>query len=761
MDDPASVVHAQMRFGQGIANTWPYHAFATMREQARQSQLVASFRDSVGVSLSAGETPARADSLLFVSGGYLTTLGGRPVLGRTLLPSDDEPGSPPVVVVNHRFWTSRLGADPAIAGKTIWLSGSAVTIAGVIDRSFTGPVDTPPAFWAPFASYGAISRDRSFDRTSRAQVTIVGRVVRGGGGHERAAAEQELSAIAATLPDVAIRSETGATMPVIGVRLDGASSPMDGPDSLQMLAVVGVILLIVGLVLALACANVANLLLAGAAARTREIGVRLALGASRGRILRQLLSESLLIGLMAGGAGLLLSLWLVPIAAAGIGAPEFADVRPGFPVLLFTIGISVLAGIGAGLAPARYGSASDLAGVLKSQSAQTSSPPKAARLRRLFIGFQAAASVLLLVTAALFLRAALHVVRVDIGFDADRLVTVIPAFPRSGLGAPATDAYWRSAIERVRAIPSVEQAALASSLPFGGAVAIRHVDRLQRNGLMYRLYENRTDAAYFTTAGLRVLRGRSYTADEVRANAPVAVVSESIVRDFLGGAEPVGASLAAVSSDLAAVTIIGVASEALTGRIIGLGNGTIYRPLPASDLQNAQLLIRAARPDGIVREIHQVLLAVDPRVRPFTTVMARDVSRYLSEPKVLATVSGAVAILALVLAVLGLYGVTTFVVSQRMREMRVRQAIGASTGDIVRILVRQSLTPVVIGLTAGLAMALAAVRVLAPALSGVNPYDPAAIVGAVVVLLGAATVAVLSPALRAGHADPAAVLRES
>ena len=156
-----------------------------------------------------------------------------------------------------------------------------------------------------------------------------------------------------------------------------------------------------------------------------------------------------------------------------------------------------------------------------------------------------------------------------------------------------------------------------------------------------------------------------------------------------------------------------------------------------------------------------MLLAVDPRVRPITTVMGRDVGRYMSEPKVLATVSGAVAILALVLAVLGLYGVTTFVVSQRMREMRVRQAIGASTGDIVRLLVRQSLTPVLIGLVAGLAVALAAVRVLAPALSGVNPYDPAAIVGAVVVLLGAAPSPSCSPALRAVHADPAAVLRQS
>ena len=757
MDDPASVVRVQMLVTQGMSTEWPYHAFADMRHRARLSRVEASahVHDGVRFSTTPGESPARVDSLRLVSGGYLPTLGGRAVLGRTLLPSDDEAGAEPVVVLSHRFWTARLNGDPSIVGRTIWLSGNPATVVGVVDPGFTGPIDTAPAFWAPFGSYGAIYRDRPIDRTSATHVSVVARVAP---GVAREAAQRELSTVAAALPDVGIRADGSVFLPVTGVQLDGASSPMDGPDGAGMLLLVGVILLIVGLILALACANVANLLLAGAAARAREIGIRLALGASRGRIVRQLLCESVLIGLIAGAAGLVLSLWLVPMVTAAIGAPETHDARPDAMVYSFTAAIAVLAGIGAGLAPARHGSRGDLVAVLKSQSAQAGGPPASSRLRRWFIGLQAAASILLLVTAALFLRAALHMTRLDLGFDADRLAAVTPSFPSSGMSTEAVDAYWRSAIERVRALPSVEQASLALYPPFGGAVSVTNLDR---NGATYRIYENRTDAGYFATAGVRVVRGRGYNAAEARANAPVAVVSESIVRDFLGGAEPIGATLSAVSERLSGVTIVGVVADAVTARVRGTGNGTIYRPFSPDDGRAARLVVRSAHPPAIVRDLEETLLSVDPRVRPITTIVGDDVERHLNEPKVLAGLSGAVAMLALVLAVLGVYGVTTFVVNQRMWELHVRRAIGASTRDVVRLLVRQSLTPVIIGLVAGLLVALAAVRVLTPALSGVSPYDPSAILGAVGVLLGAALAAVLSPALRAAHADPAAVLRQA
>ena len=524
-------------------------------------------------------------------------------------------------------------------------------------------------------------------------------------------------------------------------------------------SLVGVILLIVGLILALACANVANLLLAGAAARTREIGIRLALGASRGRILRQLLGESVLIGLIAGGAGLLLSLWLVPIVVSAIGPPESHDVRPEPRCTCSRRSSPCCREPVPGLAPARHGSRGDLVAVLKSQGTQAGGPPAASRLRRWFIGFQAAASILLLVTAALFLRGALHMTRLELGFDADRLATVTPSFPSSELRPEAADAYWRSALEQVRGLPSVEQASLARYPPFGGTTSVRNLDR--GGGDLPHLREPHGRRRTSRRPGFVFVRGRGYSADEVRANAPVAVVSESIVRDFLGGAEPIGATLSAVAEPLSS------SHDRRRGR------RSRHRTHPR---QRQRHDLPAALADGPARcearGSFRTSIGDRPRSREDAACgrPSRAAGHERHEPRrrplhERAESAGghvrAVASLALVLAVLGLYGVTTFVVNQRMWELQVRQAIGASTGDIVRLLVRQSLTPVMIGLVAGLMVALAAVRVLTPALVGHQLLrsrgDPRR--GGRARRRGA--VAVLSPALRAAHADPAAVLRQA
>jgi predicted permease len=753
MDDPATISRIQMIVRFGSSTAWPYEAFRELQDRARLARIEASVRETVRVARQPADSDEQKTEMLIVSAGYLPMLGGRAALGRSLQPQDDAPGAAPVVVVNHAFWSARLNADPNAIGQPLWLFGHPFTVVGVIEPSFTGPVDTPPSLWLPFGSYGALYGDRPLDRTSRLLVRLI---ARSAPGVSRSVAEQELSTLAAALPDdVGIRLESGAIDPVTGVRLDAAGSRFDGPDAVEMMLVIGLILFVVALVLALACANVANLLLAGAASRGREIGIRLAIGASRGRILRQLLTESLLIGLIAGGGGLALSLVAVTAIASAVGLSESYDVRPDGVVLVFTVVVSVLSGIGAGLAPAYYSARGDLTAALRTETAGGGTRRQTSRLRRGFIGLQAAASIVLLVTAALFTRAAWHLTTIDIGFDAKALVAIAPGFPQS-FTAGDVSRYWPLALDRVRAIPAVEDAALVLHTPFGGSITVTNLDR---NGVTYQIFENRTDAAYFQTAGLRIVRGRPYSAAEVAATAPVAVISEGVVRDVLGGRDPIGTSLGDVTRHLAGVTVVGVVEDAVTARVRGAGHGAIYRPIDSASLSLAQLVVRAPHPEAVVRNLQSALVAADPRVRPSLTVVSDDVDRYLNEPIVLAGLSGSMGALALVLAVLGLYGVTAFVVGQRVRELSIRLAIGASTAAIARLVIRQSLTPVVIGLIAGLAVALAIARLITPALSGLSPYDPVAIGGATLLLLGAALLAAAFPALRAARTDPIQSLR--
>jgi predicted permease len=751
MDNPHTVVRVQRLFDRGLATQWPYDVFAQLRAQARLARVEASSSDSVSFSWTPDGEGVHEGDLLAVSGGYLQMLGARAAHGRILLPADDLAGAAGVVVLNHAFWKARFGADASIVGRTAWLSGRPWTIAGVLEPGFTGPEDTPPAIWAPLRSYQAAAYGEPEDRSSAILVDVIARVLE---DRKRAPAQAELSAIAAALPD---RADVGAgrTARTTGVGLQNASSPLDSTASTDAVLIISLIFLFVGLVLALACANVANLLLAGAARRAKEIGIRFAMGASRSRIVRQLLTESLLIGVAAGLLGVALTFWTLPIVTAAVGMPATYDLRLDVRVLLFATAIALAAGAGAGLAPARHGARRDLAAILKSDGAQSGTPRSAARLRRWFIGFQAAASIVLLVTAALFTRAAAQIATMDLGVEAERLVAASPRFGR-GFPDAAIEAYWRAALERTRAIPSVENASLVLYAPFGDAVGLTNLDV---NGARYRLLDNRTDAAYFDTAGVRLVRGRGYSEDEVAASAPVAVVSENVVRDFFGDRDPIGASLGHVFRDLTGVTVVGVVREGAASRIRGAG-GTVYRPLDPVAARAARLLIRGPQPAGILRDVQRTLTAVDSRVRPDVHLVKDDLERHAREPRVLAGVSMTVAAIALGLAVLGMHGVTAFVVGERTREISVRMAIGGSAASVVGLLIRQSVRPILIGGAIGMAIALGVSRLIAPGLSGTSPYDPLALASAVLVLVATSLAAVLAPARRAAKADPALVLRE-
>jgi predicted permease len=692
-----------------------------------------------------------------VSGGYLPMMNPRASLGRILTAADDAPGAASVVVINHAWWSRTLAADPSIVGQPLWLNGRPFVVVGVTEPGFAGTVDTPPAMWTTLANYHVLHGGAPLDRRSATTVNVAIRLTP---GVSIAQAEAGLSSIVRSArlgrtgladPDAPAGAGTGrgayTSAPeeaATGVRLlSFATRP--GKSGGQIGLIVVVVLTAIGLVLVLACANVTNLLLASAAARRTEIGLRIALGAGRARIVRQLLTESVTLGLIAGALGVLFTAWLIPILVDLVSVPDTFDVKPDGRVYAFLCVISIMAGLGAGLAPARD--------ALRDMRASNRSTGSGSR-RSVLVAVQAASSMVLLVLAALLARGAAEAARLDVGFDASGLIAISPAFER-GTYSAAAGAFWDLALERVRALPGVQSATLAEVPPFSGA---SRVTIFNRPGARYTIYHNDTRAEYFGTLGLRLLAGRTYSSDEVSSRAPVAVISEALARDFFPGGNPIGQSLGRIIEGSGA-TIIGIVSNTITARLREPGAAAVYQPI--RDPLTASMIVRTSgSTDPLIGSLQGTVGSIDSRLRVEVTKVIDGLERQRDEPRALSTLAGLLAAVAFVLALVGLYGVTAFITGQRRPEIGVRIALGAHGTDVMRLLMRDCLRPVLGGLAAGVLVAALGSRVLAGILYGISPADPLAFAGALIVLLTAAIVAVFVPARRAAAVDPAAVLRQ-
>jgi putative ABC transport system permease protein len=754
MDDPASVAHVA-RSGEPAWVGWPYAQFLEMRAGTTLAAVEASVDEKVRVrgARDGDDVPNR--SIRFVSGGYLEILGGRPFLGRALQPADDLPAALPVVVVSHTFWRTYLNADASLVGKSVWVNDTPVTLVGVLQPEFTGPVSAPVSMWAALAVFDDLQLGTPFTPTAApTSVEVIARLAPGTG--EKALQENLSAVVTHSTVDVA-RPIPRAFAPAAQVY--SAASPMSGPVGGDTLPILISVIGIVVLVLALACANTANLLMACAVARMREMGLRLAMGATRGRLVRQLISESVLLGVIAGAMGFVLAFWLVPLLGrlAEVG-PE-VNLAPDWRVLVFTLGVALVSGVGAGLSPARYGSRGQLLTALQSQSGGRGGARMPPRFRQYFVALQAAVSMLLLVCAALLVRAAVTIMSTDVGFDADRLIAVSLNVPRTGFDEPS---YVNTAIEAVRQLASVQAASVTLYAPWGNTT--EHA-RFNVGGRTYKISVNRSDAHFLRVAGLQVLRGSSFTPAQVAAEAPVALISESVARAFFPGIDPIGQALPAIpdliDTHQNGVTIIGVVRDAMLTYVDTRAYGTIYRPLREQRDNAPSLVIRTAMPAVTTRAVEGVLRQLDPRVRVDTRPVREGLDRFISVKRRLAAVLTPVAVLALVLAGLGVYGVTTFVIGQRTEEVSVRLAIGASPRDVMRLLLTDSLRPVIAGLVVGMFLALIAGQVFARELGGVSPRDPLAIGASLIALLSCAVMAVILPARRAARTDPSALLRRT
>jgi predicted permease len=713
-----------------------------------------------------------------VSGGFFTTLGVNALLGRVITEDDDKiPGGHPVVVISYNYWQYRFARDPAIVGKSIVVNGHPFTIIGVTPPEFFGlEIGASPDLWAPAMMWAQLRPGDSIEQYFNNPLSFV---------------------LARLKPGVAERDANAALTGILRQSMEAANGSQLLPERLQALRQQSValrpvsqglsrlrqqfseplriLMAVVGLILLIACANVANLLLARATARKKEIAVRLALGASRFRLIRQLLTESLLLALIGGALGLLLALWgsglLLALVQSGRD-PVFLRLTLDLRMLGFTAGASLLAGVLFGLAPAWRATRVDLTPALKDSDRGPATGPRLS-LGKTLVVVQVSLSLLLLIGAGLYARSLEKLKSLDAGFDQEN-VLLVSTDPRmiGYQGRRIADLYQRM-LDRIKTIPGVRSASLTRQglLSASGSISSVYVD-----GRAPRAEDNvysEDDSGipfycgvgpeYFETAGMTILRGRGLTAQDDERAPRVAVINETFARYYFGDENPIGRRFGISEERSGQVEIVGVVKDAKYNSLRKPSPRTYYMPYrqdPSSWRETTFQIRVTADPAGVITAVRQAAREIDANLPLFNVkTLATQVDESLAQERLIGAVSSFFGALALSLAAVGLYGIMAYAVGQRTREIGVRMALGAGRGAVLRMVLRQGMTLVLIGAGLGLAASLAVTRVIANQLFGVEPTDPVTFIGAPILLLIVALVACLVPARRATKVDPLIALK--
>jgi macrolide transport system ATP-binding/permease protein len=779
-------------------NLFSYPDYLDYRErQTKLTEIVAW--NKVAVVL--GEAQAAHDDLSvisdvsgyifgqIVSTNYFSMLGAEMTLGRSFLPEEDRtPGTHPVVVLSHGFWQRQFDGDPNIIGKTIKLQTHPFTVVGVTAREFIGTTPDTPAFWVPLMMRDQVipltgwNYKRWLTARSADSFVLLGRL-KPGVSQAQAGAEMSLIAqgLAQRYPD---------QNRVTGVMMKSSASFV--PFDAELLPLILPMLVAVALVLLIACANVANLLLARAAMRQKEIGVRLALGASRLRVIRQLLTESVLVSAIGGLAGLLAAWWtlrtLYPLVLARMPIPAtmrdsfFLNLEPDYRIFSFTLLVALLAGIAAGLAPALQASRPDLTSALKDEGSTFGQHLSQSRLRNGLIVIQIAVSLALLIGAGLLVRNLLKTQTIDVGFEAQNLLSVNVSLNASGDGTSQKQMEIRRLFaERLRALPGVKSVSQAFRQPLSGrppSTPISIAGQAAAEGRPSQAHYNFVSPQHFETLGIRIVRGRSFTEQEANANAPVVVVSEATAQKFWPGQDAIGQRIgiaaAAISpapdGDAARANlnptifpsyeVIGIARDTRSGWVWQKDETYLYAPLGPDDQRGNYLLVRTENDaKNMIAVVRYAAEAIDPRLIVSSQWTADHLNVQMTSFRALAIIAGVLGALALLLASIGLYGVMSFVVTQRTREIGVRLALGAQGGDVVRLFLKEGLRLTMIGIAAGLAGGVGISQLLASVLVDLSSLDPLAFGGVALFLALVALLAIYLPARRATKVDPMTALR--
>ena len=699
-----------------------------------------------------------------VTGDYLPMLGVEAALGRTLLPSDDvSRGGHPVAMLDHQYWQSAFGGDPGAVGREMRIAGRAYTVVGVGPPDFTGTMrGVAPAFYVPSMMAEELLGVRLFDQRG-GQVLFVKARLRPGVALPQA--EAAVGAVAAQLTRDRIENWDPAGQFVLLPLTDVLLFP---PIDVFIRPAAGLLMAVVALVLLLACTNLASFLLARALDRRKEVAVRLALGASRGSLVRRLLTETTLLCLLAGGVGTGLAVWLLDLLATAdlpLPIPVSLDLRLDRNVLAFTLGVSVVAGTLLGLVPALQSTRPDVSGALRSESAGGGQPGQL-RWRNVLVVAQLTISLVLLIGAGLFLRSFQQVQSVDPGFGREPSAILTFLTPATRFTPDEARVYTRRLLDRFRDLPGVDAV---------GAISRLHLDLLTQSTSDFNVAgvepptdhgafhadQAEVDLGFFEAAGIEIVRGRSFSDADRADTQPVAIISEAMARRFWEDGDAVGRLVQRRDDESSPWLVVGVASDAKVRTLGEAPRNMIY--LPYSQRITRALTV-VARTSMDPQQTALALLTAGREVDPDLWVLeTKTMDRHLAvmrlPQQLSAFVLSAFGVLALTLAAVGLYGVVSYAVSQRTREVGIRLALGADGARVVRLLVAGGLRLVVIGGALGLALAVVAARLLGGLLFEVDTLDPLTFVGVPLVLAAAALVAAWLPARRASRVHPVTALR--
>jgi len=739
--------------GHGSSFSWLDYLDMKRRTTSMESLTVGTM-----TPLSLGEVtqPDRIWGML-VSSNYFGTLGVQPVRGRAFLPEeDDNPGGHAVAVISHQLWQGKFGGDRRILGRTIRLNNRDFTVVGVVPEGFQGSIlGLTFDLYVPASMAEAISGETGL-LSNRGTHWLLGhaRLKPGTDGRQ---AEADLTAISANLAREFSRSDRYARADIIPIWREGGGQ-MLAPVVMLLMAVVGVVLLI-------ACANVANLVLARAAGRRREIAIRQALGVTRSRLIGQLLVENGMLTLLGAGGALL------ALPAAGRLLMNFAPVTD-FPVLVqvhadanvvsFALGISALATLLFGLIPALRASCPDVISALKDDSGGSASPRKA-WLRNSLVVAQVTLSLVLLVSAGLLLKSLSRAVATDLGFDPRNVLVAGVDLTASGYNEASGKVALRDMLARISALPGVASVSTAQRVPLGlggtnsssveveGYVASKNEEMLAS--------VNTIGPDYFHTMSTRLVAGREFTPADRESSAPVVLINEAFVRRYFQELDPLGGQVKVYRQMR---TVAGVVRDSKVQSLDEKPQPSVYLPVLQHFESDANFLVRTAgKPMAMARAVEDAIHGVNPALPVYgRRSLEQSISVAYFGQRMGGSLLGVFGALALALAAVGLYGVLAYTVTQRSREVGIRMALGAARSDVLGLILRYGLRLATIGLAIGLVVSIAVTRLMRSLLFGVSPTDPATILAVSIMLVVVALAASFLPAYRASRIDPILAIRQ-